>query len=352
MSTEPLISVVIPVYNKEDKLKKCIDSVLKQSYSRFEIIIVNDGSTDNSRAVIDLISKNDSRIKAFHTSNKGVSSARNIGIDNATGEYICFIDSDDWIDENYLESLLGLSIKQNVDILIISAKVEVNEKIQINHFFSESGFIEKERAILQLFDASIGNETGNYIDAGVPWGKLYKLNFIRKNNLKFNIKLKRNQDNIFNLYAFQYAEGIYYERVPLYNYNYDNFGDFGIKYMKNGTEVFSEFAIESYKFYEKFYSEKDGYYDAIVKKLASTFMTILSRTIFNPKNPISHKERVYLAKTLANTFPFFLIFKVPNLDRISDKSNVKLVVSLVKQDKFDLLATIYKLKYFFRFIKK
>lgn len=264
MSTEPLISVVIPVYNKEDKLTKCVESVLKQSYSRFELIIVNDGSTDNSNAVIDLLSKNDSRIKTIHTTNQGVSSARNIGIDNATGEYICFIDSDDWIDEEYLETLLCLSIKNNLDISIVSAKVENNGKVLENHFFSHNGFIEKERIIKQLYDCNYEKESGDFIDVGVPWGKMYKLSFIKDLDLKFNLKLRRNQDNIFNLYAFQHARKVYYERKTLYNYNYDNFGDFGMKFMENGLNIFGEYAIESVKFHEYFYKDNEIFNNLLI----------------------------------------------------------------------------------------
>ena len=97
-------SVIIPVYNSESTLNKCVDSVLGQTYSNFELILVDDGSRDQSGQIIDEYAHKDNRVIAVHKENGGVSSARNKGIDIATGDYIAFIDSDDWIDSNYLES--------------------------------------------------------------------------------------------------------------------------------------------------------------------------------------------------------------------------------------------------------
>lgn len=114
-----------------------------------------------------------------------------------------------------------------------------------NHFFIGSGFIEKNSAIKQLYDSSCTKESGPFIDIGVPWGKLYNLQFLKEHNLEFNLKLFRNQDNIFNLYAFQFANLIYYDRTTLYNYNYDNFGDYGMKYMKNAIDVYEDMLLLS-----------------------------------------------------------------------------------------------------------
>ena len=101
-----LISVVVPVYNVEDVLHFCIDSILNQTYSDFELLLVDDGSTDKSGDICDQYARKDTRIRVFHKENGGVSSARNLGIDNANGEYICFIDSDDYVNSEFLDSLI------------------------------------------------------------------------------------------------------------------------------------------------------------------------------------------------------------------------------------------------------
>lgn len=103
---QPKISVIVPVYNDEKWLRRCVDSILTQTYTDFELLLVDDGSTDGSGAICDEYTAKDSRVHVFHQPNGGVSSASNLGLDNARGEWISFVDSDDWMDMNYLESLL------------------------------------------------------------------------------------------------------------------------------------------------------------------------------------------------------------------------------------------------------
>ena len=102
--SDPKISVIIPVYNAESTLRRCVDSVLAQTFTDFECLLINDGSKDRSGEICDEYAAGDSRIRVFHKENGGVSSARNLGLDNATGEWIAFVDSDDWVGEKYLES--------------------------------------------------------------------------------------------------------------------------------------------------------------------------------------------------------------------------------------------------------
>ena len=113
---DPLVSVILPCYNVEKYIEKCISSLLKQSFKYFEIVCINDGSTDSTLDIIEAFAKLDKRIKVINKENSGISSARNTGIDNASAGYICFIDSDDWVSENYLESLYNAIKKYNADI--------------------------------------------------------------------------------------------------------------------------------------------------------------------------------------------------------------------------------------------
>ena len=119
----PQISVIVPIYNVEKYLAKCIDSIINQTLTNIEIILVNDGSTDNSRKIIDKYDKKDSRIKVIHKKNGGQGSARNAGLDIAKGEYIGFVDSDDWIDSNMYENLYNAAISNNADIVVCNRKV-------------------------------------------------------------------------------------------------------------------------------------------------------------------------------------------------------------------------------------
>lgn len=126
-----LVSIIIPIYNTQNYLSRCLDSVINQSYKNLEIILVNDGSTDNSLDICENYAKKDSRIKIINKNNGGLSSARNAGLDICKGKYISFIDSDDWVEEDFIESLLEGIKKENVGISIIGHK-KVNEE-EISH---------------------------------------------------------------------------------------------------------------------------------------------------------------------------------------------------------------------------
>ena len=106
MANIPKISVIVPVYNTEKFLQRCIDSVLAQTYQDFELLLIDDGSKDSSDTICDEYAAQDTRVKVFHKENGGVSSARNVGLDNARGEWITFVDSDDYIEENYLQTFI------------------------------------------------------------------------------------------------------------------------------------------------------------------------------------------------------------------------------------------------------
>lgn len=124
-----LVSIIVPVYNVEKYLKKCVDSIINQTYKNLEIVLVDDGSTDNSRNICDEYAKKDSRIKVIHKQNGGLSDARNVGIDNSKGKYITFIDSDDTIENDYVEYLYSLLKKYKTKLSICNYNVITNNKI-------------------------------------------------------------------------------------------------------------------------------------------------------------------------------------------------------------------------------
>lgn len=148
---QDLISVIIPVYNVEKYLKRCMDSVLKQTYSNIEIIIVDDGSKDTSGSLCDEYGKKDSRITVFHKENGGLSSARNFGLERVSGNYVCFIDSDDFIHENYISFMYDKIIKNDADICYCkSTKFTDDAQIKNEIENEKTVVIEKEEAIKQL----------------------------------------------------------------------------------------------------------------------------------------------------------------------------------------------------------
>ena len=128
-----LISVIVPIYNVEKYLERCLDSIIKQTYKNLDIILVDDGSIDNSTKICDEYVKKDSRIKVIHKENGGLSDARNVGIDNSDGKYICFIDSDDYIELDMIENLYDGIVKNNANICCCGKLLEYEKnKLPIN----------------------------------------------------------------------------------------------------------------------------------------------------------------------------------------------------------------------------
>ena len=152
---DPIISIIVPIYNVGKYLPKCIESILNQTFKNFELILVNDGSTDNSGVVCDDYAKKDTRIKIVHKSNGGVSSARNAGLYVAKGEYIGFVDPDDYIDKNMYEKLYRLCIDNNSDIAICRFNREINGKIQNKESTEEIIELNNMEAMNELFKGNL-----------------------------------------------------------------------------------------------------------------------------------------------------------------------------------------------------
>src|SRR5690606_28111374 len=172
------ISINIPIYNAELFLKKCINSVLNQTFENFELLLINDGSTDKSGQICDDYSQKDERIKVFHKKNGGVSSARNFGIRNSSGKLLCFIDADDWIESDYLKNIIS---KNNADLVISNIK-SINEKgVKFNSLHSKSEMRTENFFVPDdFFD---GNQ---FILSNSPVAKTFKTDIIINNNIYFN----------------------------------------------------------------------------------------------------------------------------------------------------------------------
>ena len=231
---KPEISIVIPVYNIASYLEECIESILKQSFTDYEVILVDDGSSDGSGDVCDKFKINPN-FKIIHTENAGPAHARNTGLEHATGKYIAFIDGDDAIADGYLEILYKEIKKHGTDIVACCCKsIEAGEE---DHFFSRDTLFDEDNRIeliYQLIEMRYG-QTGPfyYTGIGVPWGKLYNRAFIENYALRFDNNLRRLQDNMFNMYAFHKARKIKYINNPLYLYRRGHVSSLGVQYNPN-----------------------------------------------------------------------------------------------------------------------
>ena len=212
-----LVSIIIPCYNVERYIDRCINSVVNQSYENLDIILVDDGSSDSTPIICDKWAKNDNRIRVIHKENDGVANARNDALDIAYGEYISFIDSDDYVEPDYVEILLSELLDHNSDIVICD--YQINDAI-INLKYSSS-VIAYDYAISEL-------AKGSYM-FGVLWNKMYRKSIIESIRIP---KLACSEDLVFNYYAFSNSNSFCCISKKLYHYmqNADStvHGKFGV----------------------------------------------------------------------------------------------------------------------------
>lgn len=202
------ISIIIPVYNCEKYISACIESVLNQTWKNYEIVIVNDGSTDSSGTICDEFAKRDSRITVIHQENRGVSNARNNGLLYATGDVVSFIDGDDTLEPNMYEILITAMIEHNVEIAHCGYKHIVGDEVRLVHDTKRVLVQEKQEAVECLI-------SGRIFGGGL-WSKLFRRELL--NGLQFRENLKINEDILFNFEAFYKAAKSVFVDYALYNY--------------------------------------------------------------------------------------------------------------------------------------
>ena len=187
---QPKISVIVPVYKAEKYLHRCVDSILAQTFTDFELLLINDGSPDNSGAICDEYARKDSRINVFHKENGGVSSARNFGLDKAKGEYITFCDADDYVGEEWL-TVYNNAIINKIDLAIQGIHYITNEKALVTVELTPYNGIslnDKHNLIIQLWDQGL---------YGYPVNKLFRRQIIEQHNIRFDIKSAFREDAQF-----------------------------------------------------------------------------------------------------------------------------------------------------------
>lgn len=230
MGKDLLFSIIIPIYNVERYLLQCLESVLNQTYTNIEVILVNDGSTDNSGAICEEIKVNDSRVKVIHTDNKGVSFARNLGINIATGDYILFVDSDDWLEKDAIEKISKVLNKRLYDLVFFNLVKEIDNKLIPVYPFQDSRSLISKNELENMLPQLIKQEV---INSPI---KIYKTDVIKNNNIKFNTGISIAEDYLFNIECFLNADSLFIMKDILYHYMIRNNNSLTRKFKENKYE--------------------------------------------------------------------------------------------------------------------
>lgn len=202
------ISLIVPCYNIREYLPRCIESILAQTYKNLEIILISDGSTDGTDEVIREYAKKDSRIIPIFKQNSGVSDTRNRGLDIATGDYIGFVDGDDYIEPEMYETLLKNAIENNADISHCGYQMVFPSRVDYYYNTGKKVIQDNKKGIRDII-------VGDYVEPS-PCIKIYRKNIV--NNLRMPINIKINEDVLFNFYAFVNSKKSVYEDLPFYHY--------------------------------------------------------------------------------------------------------------------------------------
>lgn len=290
----PLISIIIPVYNTEERqLKKCVDSVRRQTFENIEIIIVDDGSDEKYRDIIDNIAGEDERINVIHKANGGVSSARNAGLNMISAEYAMFVDSDDWIDVKCCEKAYKTAQNEKADIVMWRYIKEFEGKSLEVQIYPEDGLrFDYWKEQFNPFDMRL---------MGMCWMKLYKSSLLK--GVKFNEELTNGEDVEFNFRVFERMNSAVYINEPLYHYR-QNDASAVRKYIKDMPERYKKTLDVMEQDVRNAKRMRRHLANAFYSFTAVSYLVLNMNYIFSYSNKASHAQKMEQLKELSAQNPY------------------------------------------------
>ena len=342
------VSVIIPTYNVENYIEKCLNSIINQTLHEIEVIVINDGSTDKSSKIVDEISKKDSRVKLVNQDNAGVSKARNKGMMLAQGDYITFVDPDDYIEINMLEKLYMTAEKYNCDIVQCNYTIDNNGKYRpISQDIKPNKVLKEQEIVKYLKNGLIEGSLATYV-----WDKIFKRSYLKEHNLKFREDLNMFEDWYFIMDAISYLSKFAFLQDSLYNYRITS-NSLSRKYISNHEDLIVNLQSNKLHYIERWKLNIEPY--------KSKYLISLYDDIFKIINYIL-SENYKLDKKI-QLIKINSILKSKFISNSVNKNNNKLYISSTSINKFYLIPILYgirrkKIKFIYlwvqtyKFIKK
>lgn len=333
---KPTISVIVPVYNVQKYLDECIKSILNQTFTDFELILVNDGSTDNSGSICDEYEKSEERVKVIHQENSGVSCARNKGIEISRGQYITFIDSDDFIDKFFFKEAIKVLLENKSDIYISGVQMETWESDDI----VETSLYSIKKSQFYTIKELLENMEVSYPQICIcgPWCKFYKSSIIKDNGLFFDSDLCYGEDTFFNLSVFKNSKNAFFSNKCFYHYR-----------RAEKDSLYSKFHKDIYEVVKLVYGKMRDLFeylqctDVAKKRFEKMYFNLLVGGIheyYRFYKKTTNKEKKMLIKKISDD-PFAFKNGIRNLDGAKNK----VFYVLFKLKLHMLIAMIFKIKY-------
>lgn len=272
------ISIIIPVYTvQEQYLRECLDSIAAQDMQEMECLLISDGAPDKEESICREYCAKDSRFRFIHKEHAGVSAARNLGIKEAQGEYVTFVDSDDWIERNTCSSYFKIAQEKNTDILVTSFFIESHEHEERCYFlYKHSGNIPKEKSL----SASIHPTKASHSCFTAVYAKLYKRNLLT--NINFDESLSIGEDRFFAFCCYQKAKNIFFLKEAFYHYRYNE---------KSAFRSFrSDFINDFFLYIEKFQTYNNNAFKKEISKEAYVALYYCWNQLSNYSLPHNQKN--------------------------------------------------------------
>ena len=335
-----MISVIVPIYNGEKTISKTIESILNNPFKDFELLLVDDGSIDNTLSICNEYAENDERIIVLHQDNKGVSSARNYGMDNAKGEYYAFIDADDIIEKGYFEELYQYIDKNALDWVECAFQIEEKDHT-ITHSYFKNDLIarDKELESIVLPHLFYSKYASIWLHTSAPYGSLYRASKIKE--LRFNEEIEFGEDILFNYEWVHYISSYGFINKPLYHV---------LKYQSVATKKYRQhFIDEICKLLSEINNIREVHKDPLINEeltfVVKNILSILVLHIFPTSTKETRKKKYQILndKLEEKTMRYLV-------DNISpekcDNSIFKVLIVLLKKRQYELLYLIWRLKHF------
>lgn len=313
-----MISIIVPVYNVRPYLEQCVRSIIVQNHTDWECILVDDGSTDGSGELCDVLAKGDKRLRVIHQKNQGVSAARNCGIDESKGEYICFIDSDDWVGVDYLTHLLAGMNEEKTD-MVVTGTIHEDSKSTV-HAPKENYRLRMEPEYTKTFIDNVGLFYG-------PCSILYKSSIIKSNRIVFPKGLSFGEDTTFVFSYLRHVRDVVLAPFADYHYRIQTSGSLSYRFGEERT--FQRYGL--WKMRQAFYTDKGMWNNISQENMYRELWAIAYDGIFSTPSP-----------------SFIFIKQLLNIPEISYLKNWESLFNTSKTIKFGIEHRTYRLFYILR----
>lgn len=335
------ISVILPVYKVERYIEQCMESVLNQTYKNLEIILVDDGSPDNCGQICDHYAQIDKRVKVIHKQNGGAPAARNDALAICTGDWIAYVDPDDWTEKNLFEEVMKAAERDNSDIIIFNTYLNSGNRQKIMQAFPEEFVTEDRNFIYKLQLSAINKNFNPYIQKwsqGFPWDKIFKASMLKEHNVLWPTNLRANDDVVYNLHAFQYAKRITYLNKTLYHYRV-NQESIGHRFMADRIQVDKDIYDEMFRVRD-LYNLGSDYEMAVYSRIVTNVWLATKRYFFHPDNTKSSKLIMKELREILNQEPFYTAFE--KVDRRKLDGGAK-YISVIRHNNAWWIRLLYRL---------